>query len=100
LSELAGHIKSDVALTHPQDGDEVTVSNVLGNVSFKCEVSTPHTLDELSQLMAKAKTENKKVKAAGGFFAFSFVHIYVLLDRTVPSFLYFSLGLRAKRQAI
>jgi hypothetical protein len=53
--------------------EKVTVQNYIGNVSFECIVSTPKTLDDLLNVMAKAKRENLNVKAVGSFHAWSLV---------------------------
>jgi hypothetical protein len=67
-------IEADVKQVVTGDGDkEVTLQNHLGNITFKSFVSTPHNLDELVQVMAKAKREQLGVKAIGGFYAFSLV---------------------------
>lgn len=64
--------------------EEVTIQNHLGNVAFKCLVSTPHNLSELVEIIAKAKRENQNVKAIGGFYAFSLVPS-LLRNVIVPS---------------
>lgn len=56
-------------------GDEVeprvVVKNDLGNISFQCIVTEPANLDEVVQIIAKAKRKNMSVKAAGSLRAFS-----------------------------
>ena len=68
---IEADVKQAVAGNH---SGEVTLQNHLGNVSFQCFVSTPHNLNELVQVMAKAKRENQSVKAIGSFYAFSLVN--------------------------
>jgi hypothetical protein len=58
----------------PGADERVTVQNHLGNVTFQCIVRTPNSLDDLVQVMAKAKQENMNVKAVGSFHAWSSVH--------------------------
>jgi hypothetical protein len=72
---LARNIEADVKKIVAKDKGEVTLQNNLGNVSFRCFVSTPKNLDELGQVMGKAKREKLTVKAIGGFYAFSSVNI-------------------------
>jgi hypothetical protein len=67
----ASLIKADLGKLKRKDEKKVTVTNHLGNVSFKCIVSNPGTLPELVEVMARAKRENQKVKAAGSFHAWS-----------------------------
>jgi hypothetical protein len=57
----------------PGDGDEprVTVKNDLGNISFQCVVAEPTNLDELVQVIAKAKRKNMSVKAVGTMHSWS-----------------------------
>jgi hypothetical protein len=69
----ARSIEADVKKAVAGNRDKVTLQNHLGNVTFKCIVSTPHNLSELVQIIAKAKRENQSVKAIGGFYAFSLV---------------------------
>jgi hypothetical protein len=61
----------------PKDEPTVTVKNNLGTVSWQCIEVTPNTLDELLQIMVKAKRENLTVKAAGAFRAISSVRFSV-----------------------
>ena len=65
------------------DGDKVTLKNHLGNVSFQCFLETPKNLDQLMQVMVKAKQANLTVKAIGGFYAFSLV-IFIPLTPVHP----------------
>jgi hypothetical protein len=53
------------------DQPHVTLYNDLGNVSFQCFESIPQNLNDLVNLIAKAKRENLKIKAIGAFYAFS-----------------------------
>jgi hypothetical protein len=57
------------AIPGRKDETEVTITNDPGNISFKCIPESPTSLDELVQLMARAKRENRKVKAAGSLHA-------------------------------
>jgi FAD/FMN-containing dehydrogenase len=70
---IASFIKPDVVKT--LSGDEVeprvVVKNDLGNISFQCIVTEPANLDEVVQIIAKAKRKNMSVKAAGSLRAFS-----------------------------
>jgi hypothetical protein len=69
---IASFIKADVVKALPIKEDEpVIVKNELGNISFQCIVEEPTNLDELLQIMAKAKRENMHVKPAGSLRAFS-----------------------------
>jgi hypothetical protein len=70
---IASFIKHDVLKTLSGGGNEprVTVKNYLGNVSFQCIVAEPANLDELVQVIAKAKRENMDLKPAGSLRAFS-----------------------------
>lgn len=69
---IALKIEADAKKAVDADRDaKVTLQNNIGTVSFQCFVSTPNNLDDLVQIMAKAKRENLNVKAIGGFYAFS-----------------------------
>lgn len=72
LYTSASFIKPDVVKALSEDDTaKVTVKNDLGNVSFQCIVTEPANLDELVQIIAKAKRENMNVKPAGSLRAFS-----------------------------
>jgi hypothetical protein len=55
------------------DEEEVTMQNYIRNISFECIVSTPKTLDDLLNVMAKAKWENLNIKAVNSFHIWSLI---------------------------
>jgi hypothetical protein len=71
------HAPTVSALSTGQPGDEekVTMQNYIRNALFECIVSTPKTLDNLLDVMAKAKWESLNIKAVGSFHVFS-SHLY------------------------
>jgi hypothetical protein len=70
----AKHIEPHVKRSVGRGPDEeVTVQNDLGNISFKAEVVTPKSLDDLVKIMAKANGENASAKAVGSLRSFSLV---------------------------
>ena len=52
---------------------KVTVHNYLGNISFQCTVKEPKNLEELVDVMVKAKQEKQNVRAVGAFHSWSYV---------------------------
>jgi hypothetical protein len=65
------HVKKAAGKLPPE---EVTVQNDLGNISFKADVVTPKSLDDLVKIMAKANAENVSAKAVGSLYSFSLVY--------------------------
>jgi hypothetical protein len=73
LSFAAHHIHDSVhkVLHEIHLSKQVTVHNDLGNISFQCTVKEPKNLQELVDVMVKAKQEKQNVRAVGAFHAWS-----------------------------
>jgi hypothetical protein len=73
VSNLAAQrIRSDAVQAFQQlDPRKQTVHNYLGNIKFRCTVVKPSSLEELVEVIVRAKKEKQKVRAVGAFHAWS-----------------------------
>ena len=67
------HIYSDIkkVLHEVHLRKQVTAQNYLGNIAFQCTIKSPRNLEELVDVMVKAKQEKQNVRAVGAFHAWS-----------------------------